>query len=61
MASIENRSRFIVTVQNREDLTETFAYNRDKQLKLYIAKLCTAQHARPGPGTRRLGIGARDH
>jgi hypothetical protein len=39
MASIENRSRFIVAVQNREDLTQTFAYNRDKQLKLYIAKL----------------------
>lgn len=39
MASIENRSRFVVTVQNREDLTQTFAYNRDKQLKLYIAKL----------------------
>ena len=39
MASIENRSRFVVTVQNREDLTQTFAYNRDKQLKLYIATL----------------------
>lgn len=39
MASIENRSRFIVTVQNREDLAQTFAFNRDKELKLYIAKL----------------------
>lgn len=39
MASIENRSRFIVTVQNREDLTQTFAYNREKQLKLYLAEL----------------------
>lgn len=39
MASIENRSRFVVSVQNREDLTQTFAYNRDKQLKAYITKL----------------------
>lgn len=39
MASIENRSRFIVTVQNREDLTRTFACTRDKELKRYIAKL----------------------
>jgi hypothetical protein len=34
MASIENQSRFIVTVKNREDLTHIFAYNREKQLKL---------------------------
>ncbi|KAB8060007.1 integrase [Janthinobacterium sp. FT14W] len=39
MASIENRSRFIVTVQTREDLTQTFACNREKQLKLYLAEL----------------------
>lgn len=39
MASIENRSRFIVAVQNREVLTQTFAYNREKQLKLYLAEL----------------------
>lgn len=39
MASIENRSRFIVTVQNSEDLTQTFAYNREKQLKFYLAEL----------------------
>lgn len=38
MASIENRSRFIVTVSNR-DLTETFAYNREAALKAHIAKL----------------------
>jgi hypothetical protein len=30
MASIENRSRFVVTVQNCEDLTRTFSYNREK-------------------------------
>ncbi len=39
MASIENRSRFIVTVQNREDLAETFAYNREAALKACIARL----------------------
>lgn len=39
MASIENRSRFIVTVQNRDDLTQHFAYNREKALKAYIAQL----------------------
>jgi len=30
MAFIETRSRFIISVQNREDLSQTFAYNRDK-------------------------------
>lgn len=39
MASIENRSRFVVTVQKRDDLTETFAYNREKELKAYLARL----------------------
>lgn len=39
MASIENRSRFIVTVQNRDDLTQYFACNREKPLKAYIAQL----------------------
>jgi integrase len=39
MASIENRSRFVVSVKNRDDLTETFAYTREKQLKAHIAKL----------------------
>lgn len=39
MASIENRSRFIITVQNCEHLTKTFAYNREKDLKAYLADL----------------------
>ena len=39
MASIENRSRFVVTVQKRDDLTRSFAYNREQQLKLYLAEL----------------------
>lgn len=39
MASIENRSRFVVTVQNCEDLTRTFSYNREKELAAYVAQL----------------------
>src|SRR5438067_1041578 len=39
MASIENRSRYVVTVQKREDLTETFACNRENDLKAYLARL----------------------
>jgi len=41
MASIENRSRFIVSVQHRDDLTKTFAHNRESQLKAYVAQLKT--------------------
>jgi hypothetical protein len=39
MASIENRSRIVATVQNRSDLAKTFAYNRKSSLNAYIAKL----------------------
>lgn len=39
MASIENRSRFIVTVKKRDDLERTFAHNREQQLKAYLAEL----------------------
>lgn len=39
MASIENRSRCVVSVQNRDDLTKTFAFNREAALKQYIADL----------------------
>lgn len=39
MASIENRSRFKVTVQNREDLTKTFIHSATKAVKAYIQKL----------------------
>lgn len=42
MASIENRSRFVVTVQNCEHFTRTFAYNREQDLKVYIAELKAA-------------------
>lgn len=39
MASIENRSRFKVTVQNRDDLTRTFTYSAVKGVKAYIAEM----------------------
>ena len=39
MASIENRSRFVVSVKNRDDLERTFAHNGEKQLKAYLAEL----------------------
>lgn len=39
MASIENRSRFVVKVLNVPALTQTFAYNREASLKAYLAEL----------------------
>jgi hypothetical protein len=33
MAPIENRSCFVVSVQHRDDLTETFAHSREGELK----------------------------
>lgn len=39
MASIENRSRFVVKVQTVPTLTQSFAYNREAALKAYIADL----------------------
>lgn len=39
MAAIENRSRFKVSVQNRDDLTQTFNHNATKAVKAYIQKL----------------------
>lgn len=42
MATIENRSVYIVTVRNREELTKTFAYTRTKAMKAYIADLKAA-------------------
>lgn len=39
MASIENRSRFVVSVANRDDLKQTFAYNREAALKTYIQEM----------------------
>lgn len=48
MASIENRSTFVVKVRNRDDLTRTFAVNRQKELKAYLAEL-RAQGLKPQP------------
>lgn len=39
MASIENRSRFKVTVQNRDDLTLTFTHSAIKAVKTYVEEL----------------------
>ena len=39
MASIENRSRFKVAVQNRDDLTLTFAHSAVAAVKAYIEEL----------------------
>ncbi len=39
MASIENRSQFKVTVQNRDDLTQTFTHSAFKAVKAYIEGL----------------------
>jgi integrase len=41
MASIENRSKYKVSVQNREDLTRTFTHNAFKAAKAYIEELKT--------------------
>lgn len=42
MATIENRSVYVVTVLKREDLTKTFAYTRLKEVKAYVVELKAA-------------------
>lgn len=39
MPTIQNRSRFRVTVKNRDDLTQLFPYNQQAQVKTYIHDL----------------------
>lgn len=39
MSSIENRSRFVVAVKNRDDLTKTFPFSRRAAFKQYVADL----------------------
>ena len=39
MASVENRSRFLVTVKNRDDLSQTFAYTAQKGLQAHLREL----------------------
>jgi hypothetical protein len=44
MASIENRSRFVVSVKGCVDLTQTFAYKRENPLKKYLLELKELGH-----------------
>lgn len=46
MASIENRSHYLVTVKHRDDLTQTFAHNVKKKAEDYCRTL-TAQGFKP--------------
>ena len=39
MASIENRSKFVITVQNRDDLTRTFTHSATEAVKAYANDL----------------------
>ena len=46
MATIENRSRFRVTVKNRDDLTKNYSYNKLKDVESYMHQL-RAQGLKP--------------
>ncbi|MEO7127449.1 MAG: site-specific integrase [Rhodoferax sp.] len=46
MATIENRSRFRVTVKNRDDLTKSYSYNKLKDVESYMHQL-RAQGLKP--------------
>lgn len=46
MAVIENRSRFRVSVKNRDDLTKNFSYNKRKDVESYMRQL-RAQGLKP--------------
>lgn len=46
MPSVQNRSRFVVTVKNRNDLTKFFSYNCLADVKSYVATLRT-QNLKP--------------
>ena len=39
MADLTNRSRFRVTVRNRDDLTQHFSFNMLGEVEAYMAKL----------------------
>ncbi|WP_345811821.1 site-specific integrase [Paraburkholderia sp. PREW-6R] len=49
MASIENRSRYEVTVRNRDDLTKTFPHTAKSRAETYC-QLLTAQRLKPKLG-----------
>src|SRR3546814_10498034 len=46
MASIDNRSNYIVTVRNRDDLTRTFPYSKRSDAAAYFSEL-TGQGFKP--------------
>lgn len=46
MADLTNRSRFVVSVKNRDDLTKHFSFNKPNHAKSYMAKL-RDQHFKP--------------
>jgi hypothetical protein len=46
MADLTNRSRFRVTVRNRDDLTQHFSFNKLDDVEAYMAKL-RVQHLKP--------------
>ena len=41
MASIENRSRYVVTVRNHSELTRSFARGQTKAVAAYVDELKT--------------------
>jgi hypothetical protein len=48
MASIDNRSRFTVSVQNRKDLERSFSYSQTRKVEQYLGDL-RRQGFRPSP------------
>jgi integrase len=47
MATIMNRSKWTVSVKNREDLARTFPYSASAEIRAYIAKLRTEERVEP--------------
>ena len=47
MATIENRSRFIVTVANRDDLLKTFPHSKRADAMAYVRQLSTEYGFKP--------------
>jgi hypothetical protein len=47
MATIMNRSKWTVSVKNREDLTRTFPFNESAKIRAYVAKLRKEERVEP--------------
>ena len=47
MATIENRSRFVVTVANRDDLLKTFPHSKRADAMAYVRQLSNEQGFKP--------------